>query len=293
MSYPLLFSVEQAVAQLDEAQQVFLDTRYDLQHPDYGLEQYAQARVPGAWYVNPGTDLVTESTGKNGRHPLPHPAQFAALLADLGLSRDKQYIIYDDNSGQFAARLWWMLRWVGYEQVALLDGGWQAWLAQGAPVARDPADGLRVHRAWQKIQARTLDSVVAAMPTRSRAQILADLDTRQLCIIDARAAERYRGEVEPLDPIAGHIPGAMNRPTAFNLQADGHFKPASALRAEFETLIGDYAPQQVVHQCGSGITACHNLFAMELAGLAGSALYPGSWSEWVAYPEAPIATSDE
>lgn len=293
MSYPMLFSVEQAVPQLDDDQQVFLDTRYDLQRPDYGLEQYAQARVPGAWYVNPGTDLVGACSGQNGRHPLPDPAQFMALLADLGLTRDKQYIIYDDSSGQFAARLWWMLRWVGYEQVALLDGGWQAWRAQGAPVSRAPADGLRVYQAWQKIQGRTLEPVRAAMPTRSREQILADLDAPQLRIIDARAAERYRGEVEPLDPVAGHIPGAFNRPTALNLQANGHFKPASALRSEFETLIDGHDPQQIVHQCGSGITACHNLFAMELAGLTGSALYPGSWSEWVAYPQAPIATSDE
>lgn len=288
MSFPILLSVQQAIERLDDPQMVVLDTRYALQDPDYGLQQYAQSRIPGAWYVNPGTDLVTDCTGKNGRHPLPEVSAFTALLADLGFTKKQQYLIYDDNSGQFGARLWWMLRWAGYEQVALLDGGWQAWLAHHGPLSQEVADGLRVSRAWQCIAGKFSQTKQAAMPTRNREELLAQLNDPDLCIIDARAAERYRGEVEPLDPIAGHIPGALNRPTALNLQADGRFKSAVDLRAEFQHLIKGYEPYQVVHQCGSGMTACHNLFAMELAGLSGSALYPGSWSEWVAYADAPI-----
>lgn len=291
MSFPILLSVRAAERWLEDPQTVVLDTRYDLHDGEHGLQQYERARVAGAWYVNPGTDLVTDCNGKNGRHPLPTLGEFVALLRHLGLNKEKQYIIYDDNSGQFAARLWWMMRWAGYPRVALLDGGWQAWVQAGASVDTTPADGLRVQRAWQQVKGQPVSGLVAAMPTQDREMLLAQLEQPDLCIIDARAAERYRGEVEPLDPVAGHIPGARNRPTALNLQADGRFKSGPELRAEFEDLLEDCAPQQVVHQCGSGITACHNLFAMELAGLSGSALYPGSWSEWVAYEQAPVATA--
>lgn len=292
MSFPMLLSVQAAAQWLEEPHTVVLDTRYDLHDAKRGLQQYERARVPGAWYVNLGADLVADCTGKNGRHPLPTLGRFAALLSALGLDKEKQYIIYDDNFGQFAARLWWMMRWAGYPRVALLDGGWQAWVQAEAAVDTAPADGLRVQRAWQQIKEQPVPSGAAAMPTQDRGALLAGLGTSDLCIIDARAAERYRGEVEPLDPVAGHIPGARNRPTALNLQADGRFKSVPDLQAEFEALLDGCAPQQVVHQCGSGITACHNLFAMELAGLHGSALYPGSWSEWVAYEQAPVATTE-
>src|SRR5690625_2568396 len=328
-----LFSVQAAMQALAAEDALFLDTRYDLTDAEFGPRAFADARIPGAMFFNQGTDLVGPCTGFNGRHPLPARADFILLLEHLGLQPEQQLIVYDDSGGQFATRLWWMLRWAGFERVAVLDGGWQAWQQAQAPIDRQPADAHRVAQALadlsksgegtqqsaaaqqsvitqqsvaEKQSGTTQQSAITrqlgttqqsatmqqgGLPLCTREQILAhyEVGASPLCIIDARSAERYRGEVEPLDPVAGHIPGALNRPTALNLQADGRFKPAEQLLGEFEALISGYTPQQVVHQCGSGITACHNLFAMEYVGLTGSALYAGSWSEWVAYDDAPIA----
>lgn len=296
MSQSYLYSVAQAQDHLTAKTAVFIDTRYDLFDVQSGPHLYAQGRIPGALFFDQSQVMVGACTGTNGRHPLPQLALFKQLLQQAGLSPEQQIILYDDSSGQSAARLWWMLRWAGYPHVALLDGGWQAWQAAQAPIDTQPVDVQRVSRLAQQLGLTTQiaeDADQGNMPLCQRETILAQLNAPRLCIIDARAAERYRGEVEPLDPIAGHIPGALNRPTSQNLRPDGRFKSAEQLKSEWMALIAGFSPTEVVHQCGSGITACHNLFAMELAGLTGSALYAGSWSEWVAYEGAAVAVGNE
>jgi thiosulfate/3-mercaptopyruvate sulfurtransferase len=191
-------------------------------------------------------------------------------------------VAYDASGGMYAAHLWWMLRWLGHDQVAVLDGGWQAWTAAGLPTTTEAGAAVR---AGQPVEPG------ASLAGSVDAQAVLDNISRQaFTVIDARAANRYRGEVEPMDPVAGHIPGALNRPNGENLQADGRFKPAAQLREEFATLLDGRDPAAIVHQCGSGITACHNLLSMEIAGLSGSRLYPGSWSEWCSDPSRPVAT---
>lgn len=295
MSQSNLFSVAQAQSFLAANSAVFIDTRYDLMDAQVGPRLYEQSRIPNALFFDQSQVMVGACTGKNGRHPLPSLVLFKQLLQELQLQPEQQIIVYDANNGQFAARLWWMLRWAGFQRVALLDGGWQAWLAAGAPVDEEAADAHQVSAIAQRLgltKATADDAEQGEMPLRRRETVLAQLGTPGLCIIDARAAERYRGEVEPLDPVAGHIPGALNRPSSNNLGPDGRFKSAEQLKREWSSLIEGFSPEQVVHQCGSGITACHNIFAMELAGLKGSALYAGSWSEWVAHEGAPVAVGN-
>jgi thiosulfate/3-mercaptopyruvate sulfurtransferase len=224
-------------------------------------------------------DLSGVKNGRNGRHPLPDPATFCARLAALGLSQGMQVVGYDSSGGPYAARLWWMLRWVGHDNVAVLDGGWQAWQKTGRPVTT----AVPAPIAGDFSGAPHITTVAAA----DLAARLGDSGTRT---IDARSPDRYRGENETLDPVGGHIPGAHNRFFQTNLGADGCFKNAAALQQEFSTLLGALPPSAVVHQCGSGVTACHNLLAMEVAGLQGSRLFPGSWSEWCSDPQRPVAT---
>ncbi len=212
---------------------------------------------------------------------LPDTATSAATFGRLGIDGSKQVVAYDQGSGMVAARLWWMLRSLGHDAVAVLDGGYAKWTREGRPVATDvpahPASTFTPRRAVS-----TLDAP----------RVVANLATRSLLLVDGRARERYRGDVEPLDPVAGHIPGALNRPYSDNLDAEGKFKPAARLNAEFATLIAGRSPDEIVHYCGSGVSACHNLLAMEHAGLAGARLYPGSWSEWCADPAHPVARGD-
>lgn len=258
------------------------DVRHDLADHAAGRLAYEQGHIPGARYLDHETELAAPRTGSNGRHPLPARADLAALMAGHGVQPDTLVVAYDASGGMFAAHLWWMLRWLGHERVVVLDGGWQGWLAAGHPVdtatvAAEPLAGAAAPAAPSLVDTVDADAV------------LANLSRPGFTVLDARAANRYRGEVEPMDPVAGHIPGALNRPNGENLQADGRFKPAAQLRAEFAGLLGERDPRAVVHQCGSGITACHNLLAMEIAGLEGSRLYPGSWSEWCSDPARPVA----
>jgi len=255
---------------------VLLDCSFDLVDPSAGERAYADGHIPGARYVHLDRDLSGAKTGRNGRHPLPERQALAERAAAWGVAPGVQVVCYDAQGMPYAARAWWLLRWLGQDAVAVLDGGPAAWVAAGGALSRDVSP-LR--------PAAPFPSLAPAMPTVSATELLAQLGRRP--VLDARAGERFRGEVEPLDPVAGHIPGALNRFFKDNLQADGRFKPAAALRAEFEAL--HVAPGEMVHQCGSGVTACHNLLAMEHAGLAGSALYPGSWSEWCADPARPVA----
>ncbi|MDN5843597.1 MAG: sulfurtransferase [Alcaligenaceae bacterium] len=271
------------------AQQACLvfDVRHDLADHQAGRRAYSEGHIPRALFLDTETQLSAARSGHNGRHPLPDRHDFAALMRTQGLTSRTRAVVYDAGDGLFASRLWWMLRWLGHASVSVLDGGWRAWVEAGGEVEtgmRNPA-----LTEAQAVQGLAL-SGKPSMPAVDANEVLAGLDQEHFTLIDARSAQRYRGEVEPLDPAAGHIPGALNRPYQSNLQPDGRFKPADTLQAEFQTLLGDQAGANVVHQCGSGISACHNLLAMELAGLHGSALYPGSWSEWCSDPSRPVAT---
>jgi thiosulfate/3-mercaptopyruvate sulfurtransferase len=261
---------------------VLIDVRHDLAHPDaWGEGQYRAAHLPGAVFLHIDRDLSAAKTGTNGRHPLPSPEACAKLFGRIGIDATTDVVAYDQSQGMYAARVWWMLRWLGHDRVRVLDGGFDKWQREGRPVTSEIAQPQA-----RVFVPRPRDVIVDAAGVR------ANLDARTLLLLDARAPERFRGEVEPLDPVAGHIPGAANRPGSRNLGTDGTFKPAEALRAEFLALLGNRAPETIVHQCGSGITACHNLLAMEVAGLHGSRLYPGSWSEWCADPSRPIARGE-
>ena len=278
----LLVTTEELAAHLDDPQWMIFDTRHDMSDSDAGRHAYDAKHIPGAFFQHIDDDLSAPKSGTNGRHPLPDQHTFAARMAALGVTRAKSIVVYDDSGGMFAARLWWMLRWTGLERVALLDGGWPKWIAEGRPVtAQIPLP-----------QAAPRDFALRNGMTVSAAYILSHLGDAASPLLDARSPERYRGEKETLDPVAGHIPGAVNRFCKANLNAAGAFRPVAALRAEYLALLNARAPGQLIHQCGSGITACHNLFAMELAGLPGSRLYPGSWSEWVADRSRPVATGE-
>jgi thiosulfate/3-mercaptopyruvate sulfurtransferase len=255
---------------------VLLDCSFDLADTAAGERAYALGHLPGARYVHLDRDLSGPRSGRNGRHPLPGREAFARTAGRLGIAPGVPVVCCDAQGSPYAARAWWLLRWLGHDAVAVLDGGIAAWVAAGGTLTT----ALPAVAATPPYPARP-DS----MPTVDADTLLAQLGTRP--ILDARGGERFRGEVEPLDAVAGHIPGARNRFFKDNLQADGRFKPAASLHDEFAALGG--APAQWVHQCGSGVTACHNLLAMEHAGLAGSALYPGSWSEWCADPARPVA----
>lgn len=265
---------------------LILDARHDLTDPQAGLKAYRQGHIPGAVFISGEETVSGVKTGRNGRHPLPDASAFAAALEQAGLQAGRPVVVYDGSAGMFASRVWWMLRWIGHMPVAVLDGGWAQWqAAKGACQAGEGQVVPSVHG-----MAVGSKSLVPAMPSVDVNFIQQQQGTSQWCMIDARSGERFRGESEPIDPVAGHIPGAINRPNGLNLQDNGCFKPASELAKEFSGLLGKKAPGQVIHQCGSGISACHNLFAMELAGLSGSALYAGSWSEWCADPSRPVAT---
>ena len=263
---------------------VVVDCRHDLFDPAAGPAGYRAGHIPGAFFLHQDTDLAGPKTGRNGRHPLPEREAIRALLASLGLSDGGQLVAYDTSGGQMAVRLWWLARWIGHPEVAVLDGGLAAWQRAG----RELSVEVPVPPPTGELSLRP-----SLAPSIDLAGVQAAIASGAPTIVDARTAERYRGEAEPIDPVAGHIPGAINRPMPQNLQADGCFKPEAVLRAEFAALLGGVAPENVAHHCGSGIAGCHNILAMEIAGLGGSMLYPGSWSEWCADPSRPIATGAE
>ena len=273
------------------------DCSFELMQPTAGAQQYAQAHIPGAVYANLDNDLSAKhgapgATGtvtaqeadqpaSGGRHPLPSRERFAMWLSSVGFANNMQAVVYDRQGANYCGRLWWMLKWAGHDAVAVLDGGLQAWQAAGGAVnSGEEPSHFQSHFALNE----PLRQLATASDVLARLQRPADQT-----VIDARAGARYRGEVEPLDPVAGHIPGALNRPFAENIGADGRFKPAATLRAEFDALLAGRDPATVVHQCGSGVSAVPNVLAMELAGYAPAGLYAGSWSEWSRRPELPVA----
>ncbi|HMM47139.1 MAG TPA: sulfurtransferase [Thiobacillaceae bacterium] len=277
-----LVSTEDLAAHLDDPNWVILDCRFTLTDTEAGRRAYAKAHIPGAHYVHLDEDLSAPAGEKPGRHPLPDPEVLTAKLCAWGVGVNKQVVVYDDSYGSMAVRLWWLLRWLGHPGVALLDGNYQKWTREGRPVN---AEVPQAHKA-----------ACACLPEPSQvvaaAEILHASQTGEQLILDARPDRRFTGEFEPIDPIAGHVPGAVNWPFDENLDVDGTFLPPEALRANYQALLKGKAPWQVLHMCGSGVTACHNVLAMEIAGLPGSRLYPGSWSEWITDPSKPIATGE-
>ena len=282
--HPLIQATELA-ALVGQGQTFVLDCRFDLADTGAGRRAYDAGHLPGALYLHLDDDLSGPKTGRNGRHPLPERSAFMRRLERAGIGDDSRVVVYDASGGMTAARAWWMLRWIGHADVALLDGGLPAWTAAGLPLetAEPPAR-----------PAGRLSERPSAVRQVDRAALLADLELEQerraRLVVDARASDRFRGENETIDAIGGRIPGAVNRFFRDNLAPDGRFKPAAQLRAEFDAITGGRAPQSLVLSCGSGVTACHDLLALELAGLPGAALYPGSWSEWSSWPDAPVAT---
>jgi thiosulfate/3-mercaptopyruvate sulfurtransferase len=251
------------------------DCRHDLAHPALGEQQYREAHIPGALFAHLDRDLSGPKTGHNGRHPLPGPGQFVKWLEKSGVVPTDQVVCYDAANGAMAARLWWMLRWVGHAEVAVLDGGFAKWTREGRPVT---AELPRFSASSYKDQIRS-EFAVDVRTVESQLE-------RSL-LLDARAPARYRGEQEPIDPVAGRIKGAANRFNMDNVSPDGTFKPASLLRGDFQAALKGRSPTEVIHYCGSGVAACHNLLAMEIAGLPGGKLYAGSWSEWSSDPKRP------
>jgi thiosulfate/3-mercaptopyruvate sulfurtransferase len=251
------------------------DCRHELAKPELGGQQYREAHIAGALFAHLDRDLSAPKTGSNGRHPLPDPNLFIAWLGAQGLKTSDTVVCYDGGSGSMAARLWWMLRWVGHDAVAVLDGGYAKWVKEGRPVTSEVPS-----------------FPAAAYPGRVRPELSIDVGylashLEEVTVLDARSPARWRGEAEPIDPEAGRIPGSLNRFSNNNLTPEGVHKPPQQLRREFEAVLQGRKPAEVAHSCGSGVAACHNLLAMEVAGLQGGRLYAGSWSEWIADPARP------
>lgn len=276
----ILIKAEEVARHLDDPAWVVFDTRHDLMDPAKGRRAYEAGHIPGAYFLSVDHDLSGGKTGTNGRHPLPSLDEFAAKMNERGVTPETQVVAYDDLSGNFAVRLWWMLRWLGHGKVALLNGGLPLWMKEGRPVTLDVPAARRGSFVPRPELGASVD---VHFVDRFR-------ESSSIRLIDARAPDRYAGLQEPIDPVAGHVPGAVNRFWQKNLNPDGTFKAPEQLRAEFGELLGSRDPSQTVHMCGSGVTACHNLFAMELAGLAPGRLYPGSWSEWCADPARAVAS---
>lgn len=282
MNHVTLVSSEALGDHLADPRWVVIDCRHSLSDADAGERAYRLEHIPGARHAHLDRDLSAPPTRVSGRHPLPAREKLVATLGRWGVSRDSQVVVYDDAGGAFAARLWWLLRWLGHEAVAVLDGGWPQWLREG------------------RITEAALPSPAAAdFPLRPAlaspvevTELQTQLAGRNVLLIDARTPERFRGEVEPIDPVAGHVPGACNHPFQNNLDASGKFLSVDELRRQFLRRLGPIPPERAVHMCGSGVTACHNLLAMEHAGLHGARLYAGSWSEWIRDVKRPVAKGE-
>jgi thiosulfate/3-mercaptopyruvate sulfurtransferase len=278
--YTTVVAPEIVAAHLDGSW-VIVDCRFDLQREDWGRDQYLSAHVPTAVYAHLSTDLSGEKTGTNGRHPLPSIDHMAKIFGSWGIDQKTQVVVYDQDVGSYASRVWWMLRYLGHDAVAVLDGGWSRWVAEN----RETRAGLESRSPATFVAAPRRSMLVSASEVEAR------LSRGDAMLVDARAPERFEGRSEPIDRVAGHIPGAVNRFFKNNAQPDGTMRSPESLRPEYESLLGGRSADDMVMYCGSGVTACHNLLAMEHAGLPGARLYAGSWSEWSADPKRPIERS--
>lgn len=280
MIWNTLISPEELAGAIDQC--VVVDCRHDLLDLEAGLRSYEEGHIPSAFFMNMDTDLSGPKNGSNGRHPLPDRDTLRLRLEQLGLEEGRQLVAYDAQGGSMAVRLWCLARWLGHEAVAVLDGDLRGWRAAGYPLVTEPTP-LPAQPGHLRADLPPLVALVDAD------RVAAMIESDQMFLVDARAPDRFAGRIEPMDPVAGHIPGATNRFYGKNLRPDGRFKPAEVLRQEYAALLGGRDPKTVVHQCGSGVTACHNLLAMQHAGLTGARLYAGSWSEWVSDPSRPVA----
>ena len=285
----LLISVQELAAALREASDtpatssqpwVVVDCRFNLLKTDAGRAAYLDGHIPGAWYADLDRDLSAPRGPQTGRHPLPDPEQLRALFGRFGITPATRVAAYDEAGGGLAARLWWLLRWMGHRSVVLLDGGLAAWQKAGLPISQETPGPCHSHFEGQP----------GHMPVLHTAEVSAALDENAIRLLDARAEERFRGLVEPIDAVAGHVPGALNVPFTGNLAADNRFQTPEHLAQRYAPLVAGRQPGEIVCMCGSGVTACHGIFALELAGIPGVALYPGSWSEWIRSPDRPVAT---
>ena len=272
----------------EDSNLVLLDCRFDLGNPEAGRHAYLNGHIPGALFADLNRDLSSPIGPKTGRHPLPEARALAAHVKAWQVHPGSQVVVYDELNGSFAARAWWLLRWIGHPAVAVLDGGFKAWLAAGGPVVTgEPITPL------SSAMSRAADIRVDADAVVDADQVAALLRDPRRLLVDARAAERFAGSVEPIDSVAGHVAGAVNRPFSLNLGPDGHFLPAPQLHQQWQSQLGGRSPSDLVAMCGSGVTACHNLLSLEIAGLRGAKLYAGSWSEWIRDPTRPIARGAE
>jgi thiosulfate/3-mercaptopyruvate sulfurtransferase len=279
MTYTTLVSTDILNQQLNNPNWIIIDCRFSLADTEAGAKAYRHGHIPNARYAHLDKDLSSQITDFTGRHPLPNFSLLAKKLGAWGVTNNSQVIAYDDAGGAFAGRLWWLLRCMGHDKVAVLNGGIKQWQKQGLPVTTTlPAVKPTVFRAYRDDSA-WLNAI----------QVQNGTARKTVCLIDARTPERYRGEQEPIDPVAGHIPSALNRAFQLNLDSNSLFLAPEQLHKQFKQLIGTTAPEQVVHYCGSGVTACHNLLAMEYTGLTGSKIYAGSWSEWIKNKNRTVA----
>lgn len=286
MGLPPLISTTELHALLGRPELRVIDCRFDLGNPAWGEAEFQAGRIPGARYAHLDRDLSDLSQkGSRGRHPLPQMSAFSASLSRLGIDKHARVVVYDQNQGMYAARLWWLLGACGHPAVQVLDGGYARWQAEGLPIDTGAASTQPPTRLPESLWLQPNEVVEVD-------RLQHDLAAHSIALLDARAAARFRGEVEPIDPVAGHVPGAVNRPYTLNLDASGRFKPAAQLREEYAALLVGRTPASVVHMCGSGVTACHNRLAMDVAGLYGSRLYADSWSGWITDRSRPIATTD-
>ncbi|GAB4507003.1 MAG: sulfurtransferase [Sulfuricaulis sp.] len=277
-----LVDTETLFRHLDDPRWVVMDCRFVLTDPEAGRRAYAAGHIPGARYAHLNEDLSSPITSASGRHPLPFPNAMAEKLGRWGIDKTSQVVAYDDSFGAMAARLWWLLRWLGHEAVAVLDAGYPKWVREKRPITAD----------LPKIQPTQFHPTINNSMWVDADHVMEMTRTKDGLVLDARAEERFRGEVEPLDKVAGHIPGANNMPYEDNLDFSSEFMSDEALREHYQSVLGKVPPEKVVHMCGSGVTACHSILAMEHAGLAGAKLYAGSWSEWITDPSRPVAKGE-
>jgi thiosulfate/3-mercaptopyruvate sulfurtransferase len=290
MSQTTLITPRQLAARLEDRDLAVIDCRFDLARPAWGREAYASAHVPHALYAHLDHDLSGKVSAATGRHPLPPVDEIAERLGRWGIDAQVQVVAYDQSSGAYAARLWWLLRWLGHTRAAVLDGGFAAWQEERLPIEAPPAESVaQRERPARRFEPRPDDDMVVSTTQLEELVAAREFATAGVVLVDARSADRFAGRNETIDPVAGHIPGARNHPFTDNVDAAGRFLPRSALRERFANTLEGVPPDDAICMCGSGVTACHNLLAMEVAGLQGARLYAGSWSEWIRDPKHAVA----